>query len=70
MAYGTPQLYKTLGVTKPSVGGSGKYGKYDAVIKGKKGNMGNLDAKITSKMNDYDAYHATKGKVNRQLGKY
>lgn len=70
MNYGVPQMLNTLGVTKPSKGTAGKYGRFDAVIKGKKGNMRNLDAKITSKMNNYDAYHATKGKVNRELGKY
>lgn len=40
-----------------------KFGNLDAVIKGadRRNDYNNL--------NDYDVYHATKGKVNRQLGK-
>lgn len=54
--------FKTLGVTQNPVTPKqvtvtkSKYGQYDGIIVGK--------------MTDYDAYHATKGKVNRNLGKY
>lgn len=70
--YGQADVLKTLGATGAhfTKKEEGRYGKYDARIIGKKGNFGNLDAKIINNMNDYDAYHATKGKVNKNLGKY